>query len=278
MITIIWHAKQEGDWSADWIEHVFSKVPHRTITDYSQTEIIHRSLIVYNATVDITDYVQKAVTEGVSFGLIHISDEWDRDDTDVYKHAKVVLRNYYKDLGPNVINFPLGMMTGWPYDLEIKNTEDRTYTWSFSGHVDKTTRPEMARWMSTVPNGKSYFKKCGEEWGPFLGHALNPAQLAEMYNDSIFVPCPQGNYSIDSYRVTETLAAGALPIVERSTYWTKLFGADHPLLEIDSWSNAPALIATMLSDKGALDTKRIHAHNWWLNHCDKLANRMIGII
>jgi hypothetical protein len=278
MITIIWHTRREGDWSADWIEYLFRKVPHHTITDYSQTQIIHRSLIVYNATVDINDYVKRAQEENVAFGLIHISDEWDKDSTDIYRSAKVVLRNYYKDLGPDVINFPLGMMTGWPYDLKIKNTSDREHIWSFSGHVDKTTRPEMAKWMSTVPGGKSYFKRCGEEWGPFLGHALNPAQLAEMYNNSIFVPCPQGNYSIDSYRVTETLQAGAIPIVERSTYWTNLFGADHPLIEIESWSNAPSVIASLLSNKSELDAKRIYTYNWWLEHSNKLANRMIGII
>jgi hypothetical protein len=274
MITIIWHAKREEDWSADWIERVFSKVPHQTITDYSQTKIIHRSLIVYNATVDITDYVQRASKEGIDFGFIHISDEWNRDSTDVYKFAKVVLRNYYKDLGPKVINFPLGMMTGWPFDLPIKNTADRIHTWSFSGHVDKTTRPEMVKYMSQVPLGKSFFKVCGE----YYGYPLNPVQLAEMCNDSIFVPCPQGNCSIDSYRVTEALGAGAIPIVERSTYWSNLFGEDHPLLEIDSWSNAPALIASLLSDKDALDAKRIHTHNWWLDHCDRLTSRMIGII
>ena len=278
MITIIWHAKQQGDWSADWIEYLFSKVPHRTITDYSQTKIIHRSLIVYNATVDITDYVQRAVREGVSFGLIHISDEWDRDDTDVYKHAKVVLRNYYKDLGPDVINFPLGMMTGWPYDLEIKNTEDRKYIWSFSGHVDKTTRPEMVKWMSTVPRGKSYFKKCGEDWGPFQGHALNPTQLADMYNNSIFVPCPQGNHSIDSFRVTEALQAGAIPIVERNPYWNNLFGNDCPFVQINEWADAPQLIQNLLDDFSAIDGLRTYVNKWWLDYTDKLSNRMIGLL
>jgi hypothetical protein len=272
MITLIWHAGRDGAWESDWIEYVFSKVPHQTITDYSQTQFINKSLIIYNASVDVTQWVKRAVEQNIEFGLIHISDEWDRDSTDIYKFAKVVLRNYYKDAGPNVINFPLGMITGWPRNVSVKDTANRTHTWSFSGHVDKTTRPEMAKWMSTVPRGKGLFSVCGQGW------ALNAAQLAEMYNDSLFVPCPRGNYSIDSFRVTESLQAGALPIVERDPYWVKLFGSDHPLIEIDNWSDVPAMIESLLADISVLDAKRIHAHNWWLDHSDKLANRMIGII
>ena len=36
MITIIWHSNRENSWEKDWIEYLFAKTPHHTITDYSQ--------------------------------------------------------------------------------------------------------------------------------------------------------------------------------------------------------------------------------------------------
>jgi hypothetical protein len=276
MITIIWHSNRENSWEKDWIEYLFAKTPHHTITDYSQELIIPNSLIVYNASVNIQKYLERA--QGTRFGLIHLSDEWGTDDTSLYSYAQIVFRNYYKDLGPNVINFPLGCMKGIPYDRQPKTIKDRSLTWSFSGHVDKTTRPEMAKWMVNVPNGKYYFKKCGQNWGAFEGHKLNPIDLFDMYSDSLFVPCPRGNQSIDSLRVCEALEAGSIPIVERNEYWQKLYGADNPLVQIDSWSFAPSIINMLLSDLTRLEYQRQHTHKWWKNHCVNLQEKIADLL
>lgn len=278
MITIVWQTNFEGSWEKDWIEHLFRFTPHRTITDYDQKLALDRSLIVYNSTVNNDEYIKRLHSNGTKFGLIHLSDEWGKDSTENYKFAHIVLRNYYKNLGPNVINFPLGCMKTFPYNLRIKTVQERKYAWGFSGHVDKTTRPQMAAAMSTVPNGQYFFKHCGQNWGPFDGHALNPIEMASMYNDSIFIPCPQGNCSIDSLRVCEALQAGALPIVEKNEYWMDLYGDDHPLIQINSWADAPKLIESMCSDVNMLELVRSTTHKWWINYCDALSKKLIDII
>jgi hypothetical protein len=260
--NFVWLCNKEQSWECDWIDYLFEGVD----TD--------GTMVVYNSTADINEYL---AAHGPVLGLVHLSDEWDKDPVDHYNQAKVVLRNYYKDLGPNVLNFPLGWMRTFPYKLIPKVIQERQYVWSFSGHIDKTTRPEMARCMSTVEGGRSYFKKCGENWGPFEGHALDPHQLADLYNNSYFVPCPQGNYSIDSFRVTEALQAGALPIVERSEYWSNLFGQDHPLIELDSWDQAPSIIANLTQDYTLLEQKRSAAYSWWIKYCDNLKNKIKGL-
>lgn len=249
---IKWLCSRESSWEGDWIDYLFEDVkPNGTI-------------LVYNSSVDIRSYLN---IHGPVLGLIHLSDEWGRDSTDHYTQAKFVLRNYYKDLGPNVLNFPLGWMKTFPYKTNPKSIQERKLVWSFSGHVDKTTRPEMAKWMITVEGGRGYFKKCGENWGPFEGHALNPTQLAEMYNDSYFVPCPQGNCSIDSLRVCEALQAGAIPIVERNEYWYKLYGPDVPFLQIDNWNQTPKIIAELITDLNKLEKIRSSVYHWWIDHC-----------
>jgi hypothetical protein len=257
--NLVWLCGKDSSWECDWIDYLFEGV------DADGT------IVVYNSTADIASYL---LHHGPVLGLVHLSDEWGKDPVDHYSRAKYILRNYYKDLGSNVINFPLGWMRTFPYTLTPKTVKDRRYVWSFSGHVDKTTRPEMTHWMSTVEGGRGYFKKCGENWGPFEGHALDPHQLADLYNNSYFVPCPQGNYSIDSFRVTEALQAGALPIVERSEYWSNLFGQDHPLIELDSWDQAPSIIANLTQDYTLLEQKRSAAYSWWIKYCDNLKNNI----
>jgi len=278
MITLIWHSNKESSWESDWIEYLFENVPHLTITDYEQKLEIDNSFIIYNRTVLIDDYVKRLYNKGLNFGLIHVSDEWLEDSTDVYKYANVILRNYFKDLGTKVINFPLGWMRTFPYKISPKTVYQRKYIWSFSGHVDKTTRPAMAAAMSTIPNGKSYFKQCGQNWGPFEGHALDPIQMAELYNDSIFVPCPQGNCSIDSLRVCEALQVGSIPIVEYSDYWDKLYGSDNPLLQIKDWKDAPEIINDLLNNYDLLEQQRHLTYTWWTSHCDKLKDKITRIL
>lgn len=278
MITLIWHSNKETGWEVDWIEYLFEDIPHRSITDYGQTDEIDRSFIIYNRTASVADYAKRLHNKGINFGLIHVSDEWSEDSTEHYEYANVVLRNYYKDLGPNVINFPLGWMRTFPRNLPLKTVYERAYTWSFSGHIDKTTRPQMAEAMSMVPNGKSYFKKCGENWGPFEGHALNPVQLAELYNNSIFVPCPQGNCSIDSLRVCEALQAGSIPIVEKSDYWDNLYGVGNPLLQMRNWKDVPETIAVLMEKYETLEQLRSSTYNWWIKHCDKLKYKISNLL
>ena len=278
MITLIWQVQTETAWEIDWIEHLFRNIPHRTIADYGQSAYIDKSLIIYNHSIDNTQYIKDLRQKGLKFGLVHLSDEWGTASTENYHLADVVLRNYYKDLGPNVINFALGCMRTFPYNRQPNTIYNRPDVWSFSGHVDKSTRPEMAKHMATVPGGKYYFKMCGQNWGPFEGHALNPVELFDFYNSSIFVPCPAGNCSIDSLRVCEALQAGALPIVESNDYWSNLYGKDHPLIEIDSWDEVPGLIANLMSDPMLLEQKRLETYKWWITYCDNLSNQLQEIL
>ena len=36
MIKLIWQMDRDADWSRDWIEYIFKKVPHQTVEDQKQ--------------------------------------------------------------------------------------------------------------------------------------------------------------------------------------------------------------------------------------------------
>jgi hypothetical protein len=88
------------------------------------------------------------------------------------------------------------------------------------------------------------------------------------------VPCPRGNQNVDSFRVTEALQMGALPIVEKSDYWANLYGQDHPLIEIENWQDAPAVIKHLMSNMRNLDIQRALTYAWWIRYCNNLKNKI----
>jgi hypothetical protein len=267
MNTIVWHIDPAQSWEPDWIEYIFSKTPHNTIIDLSQSKFIDRSYIVYNCTVDIVPYVEKMYLQNKRFGLIHLSDEYDQDSLDHYVRAQVILKNYYRHVAmSNVVHFPLGWMKTFPHNLPIKSTWDREHTWSFIGNISKSTRLEMIHYMNTISNGIHQ--------GPHTGQSLTPSEMAQIYNNSLFVPCPRGNWNVDSFRVTEALQMGALPIVEKSDYWVKLYGNDHPLIEIESWQDAPGTIKHLMSNMRSLDIQRALTYAWWIRYCNNLKNQI----
>jgi hypothetical protein len=267
-------------WHEEYIDFIFKNVPHQHVNDYAQAECYDNCYVIvgtqHGVRLDPTAYLKRMRENNRHFGILHLCDEWYQDDRSYYEYADVVLRHHYVDAGPKVHTFTVGWNKGYPYTTVPKPISERTYTWSFSGHIDKTTRADMVRNMNTVPNGKSFFKICGEP-GPHDGYALSPAMMAEMFNDTIFVPCPQGNFSIETCRLCEALQMGALPIVERNEYWTNLFG-DHPLIQIDSWDQVPSLINELLNDPEALELKRQQTYNWWIGHLASLQEKVVGLL
>lgn len=268
MIHLIWQVDRHTDWSRDYIEYLFQKVPHQTLEDPTLT-IQEDSIIIYNRTVDNLSYLKNLRAQGKKIVLVHLSDEWLNDSTEHYQYADLVLRTYYKDCGPKVINFSTGWMKDSPTDLPDKTIDEREFIWSFFGHIEgKPTRKQMAAAMLTVPLGVYYFIPSD------ISFALTSIEMTHFYSKSIFVPCSRGNMSFDTLRVNEALQVGALPIVEASDYWGNLYGKDHPLLMINDWNEAPALIDQLLKDRSSLEKLRFDTLVWWQNYKQNLVNRI----
>ena len=281
MITFVWLINRELCWHTDYIDFIFKNVPHQHVNDYGQNECYDNCYVVvgtqHGITIDPTAYLKRMRDNGKRFAILHLCDEWFQENRNYYEYSDIILRNYYIDLGPKVHTFTVGWNKGYPHTLEPKSISQRQYTWSFGGHIDKTTRGEMVQYMNTVPNGKSFFKICGEP-GQYNGYVLSTTMMAELINDSVFVPCPQGNHSMETCRLCETLQMGALPIVERNEIWKIIYGDDHPLIQIDSWSEAPKLIEDLMRDPIALENKRQATYKWWIDHLAKIQQKVMDLL
>ena len=91
------------------------------------------------------------------------------------------------------------------------------------------------------------------------------------------VPCPSGIHSLDSFRLYEAIAAGALPIIEQSTpdgregeFWPSLFGYEYPIPTVESWEQLPDMIDG-LTDPPVWRRVRDEIAVWYADYRTQLA-------
>jgi hypothetical protein len=274
-LTIVWQRARSSVWEDEWVEYLFKDIPHKTIENLDHTQFIDNSVIVdaicwapyHNA------YINTLASKGYKFGMVHLTDESTQDDISSYDKCKFVLRNYYRGPMPeHVMHIPLGWNTGFTDYVQDKTSSARQYTWAFVGARWDQNRNDMSSAMSSVPNGSLYV---ADHTGPRLA----PAQMGRFYSEAIFVPCPRGAIIIDSFRVTEALEAGCIPIVERSDYWFDMHGKDFPAIQVDNWLQAPAIIRHHLNNPSKLEALRILCKAWWDSNkynVNKKVNKLVG--
>jgi hypothetical protein len=89
-----------------------------------------------------------------------------------------------------------------------------------------------------------------------------------------------GNVNLESFRVYEALECGAVPIVERRPwldYFTDLFGP-HPLLSVNNWKEAGAVINSLRSDPVRLRDRQIEIQEWWRQMEERVSFRVTSVI
>lgn len=270
--TIVWQRSRKELWEADWVEYLFQNVPHQTIENLDHSKFIDNCILIESIwwAPYHNSYVEKLASKGYKFGLMHLSDETLQTTIDSYKHCKFVIRNYFrKGMASNVLQVPLGYISGFAKDNFSQPS--RKYTWSCVAGRWDPNRNAMAGAMSRVPNGSLYV--AGRD-----GPSLSPSSMKEKYQNAIFVPCPRGNYHIDSFRVTEALEAGCIPIVEQSDYWREMHGENFPAIQIKDWNDAPGIIASLIGSPLFLEDLRLKAKEWWQARKAKVVDQVTDLV
>jgi hypothetical protein len=76
--------------------------------------------------------------------------------------------------------------------------------------------------------------------------ATHRDEVRDVMLQSIFIPCPRGYVSPDSFRFCEALECGWIPIVEKiptsfTDYFRGMLDEDYPFPAVADWSEAPPL-------------------------------------
>lgn len=275
-VNLVWQANQ---WEEDWLMELLQGLDYNIIYDGKFEQFVDNSIVIINYVPQFEAYAKRMHDLGYKFGIIHLSDEVYASPTTSYQYAQFILRNHWhKKFLPydNIVMFPLGYKGGFWNNCSKDRAMDgsRKYTWSFAGQV-RSNRAAMMQEMKKITNNYVYqiYRWCDP-------NSLPVEKYRDFMLNSYFIPCPRGNWNLDSFRVGESLEAGCIPIVEKQPldYFKKLFGEEYPFLSVNSWGEVPGLINQLLKDPVLLEHKRMECYHWWQNHKKKVSRKFINMI
>jgi hypothetical protein len=260
-LKLVWNRDSSLMWEADWIKYLFSGVSVDLIENYREHDYFENSVIIDSIcwAPYHNEYIAELDSRGYKYALIHLSDESIDADINSYENCKFVLRNYFRPNSPqNTFHIPLGYNNGFSSSYSDTPITNRKFNISFIAERMDQNRLDMFNCIKCID--RSYFHIANPS------NRLSPKDMSVIYSNSIFIPCPKGALNIDSFRVTEALEAGCIPLVETNDYWFNLYGPYFPAIQLLTWNDAPKLISEALSNPDKLEIKRQQCYLWWKNY------------
>lgn len=290
-INVIWQTAngEVTGFELEYIQRVLlSKIDYIPHFDNESFQTVkNNSLIIYsNDQEDISqefrNYLKKFDELKFNYSLLHLSNENLNHNYDYYRNAKHVWRGYYddsvatdKELKNRVSFIPIGFKSGF-YNSDYNSLSDasrRPFIWSFIGQL-KLEREEMCNALKEIiPNYQHHTAGWNDpNW-------KSPKQVAEIYKQTIFAPCPRGWGMTDAggFRLLETLEWGCIPVikVEENNSTLNLYQEifpNHSFIEVKTWKDAGEKIIELLKTPGEINRKQKEIASWYLNYKAKLAD------
>ena len=92
--------------------------------------------------------------------------------------------------------------------------------------------------------------------------------MSEILSSTEFLPCPNGFFHPETYRVYEALECDCIPIVENAfNYYDRLL-PENPFIKVDKWIDAKNIVKEW--DEKKIRQKREECKLWWFNYKNKL--------
>lgn len=271
-LTAIWQCDDPHE--REWVDEIFGPYISEHLVD-GKHELAMDNAILIDAFVHCYDKAYYAKFQGLNAYLVHFLDENYDGGYERYENFRGVFRGHWSNVfNSNYIRkMPLGYCNGLPKRGQLIPAAQRNYVWSFAGHVDKSSRPEMAAELARVE--PHYLFSSSPVPGfvtprstPEHKRLLPPSAYFDLLFDSTFSPCPMGNVNLECFRVYEALECGSIPIVEKRLtmdYFRSLLG-EHPLPTVGSWREGRSLIDSLLDDPAGLNALQEKCIGWWRNY------------
>lgn len=268
-MKIIWHADDMGE--ARWFRHALGDLITDEVVDLDMritdaSDAVHVINSNYTPLRSLDRYFAQCRRDSTNITLLQGSDEWFSGSYTVYRHFDRVIRTYESWLlnDAGILTIPLGFPFYVQPPAMIRPAAARAYIWSFVGGI-KNSRHAMAEAMKTISPSRLVDNQ--------HGRPLSDQDYRDLVGNSVFIPCPMGNSTGDTWRLYEALEYGCIPLIERRAsldYFRRLFG-DHPIPTFASWNKASAYVGRIASDPAALNALQDRVTTWWSNK--KLAVR-----
>ena len=243
--------------SDNWIYEILKKIKYDTIHDETALEKEDTLIIVDSSVQEKKELYSKLNIICSKIFLFHLGDESSAYDlSQIYNNCNYVWRTfcsskYFKNNKVQCI--PLGYKSG----VLNKQKKSRKYKWAFTGTPHKSSRHDLLFQFSDT---KPFFCHKTQKFDQKI---ISVDDMSEVLSSTEFIPCPNGFFHPETYRVYEALECGCIPIVENAyKYYDRLL-PNNPFIKTDMWAEAKPIINGW--EKNQIEQKRNESTIWWKN-------------
>ena len=271
--------KQESDYwwggyhkknSNKWIYEILKKVKYSIIESEAYLEKNDTLIIVDSSIEEKSELYLKLNVICSKIFLFHLGDESGSYDlSPIYNNCNYILRTFcsHKYFKNNKVKcIPIGYKSG----ILNKQRNKRKYKWAFAGTPHKSSRHDLLFQFSDI---EPFFCHKTEKFNVKI---ISVDEMSEVLSLTEFIPCPNGFFHPETYRVYEALECGCIPIVENAyKYYDRLF-PDNPFIKIEKWADARPIIKSWKSDQ--IKQKKEECTIWWSREKNKIQDFIINKI
>ena len=106
--------------------------------------------------------------------------------------------------------------------------------------------------------------------------SMNSGEMGKIMSSTHFIPCPNGFYHPETYRLYEALELGCIPIVESTYEYYKSIFPNHPFFTIEKWADGKKILEEC--DDKQIFNKRESCKKWWKECKEKIQQSFFKII
>ena len=242
--------------SDKWIYEILNNVKYKIIKTKKELEKDDILIIVDSSIEKKNEYYAKLKLICSKIFLIHLGDEFKADNlSTIYNNCEYVWRTFCsnKFFEHNKVScLPLGYKSG---TILNKDINIRKYKWTFVGTAHKSSRHDLLFQLSNI---KPYFNHKTKKFDEKI---IDVKEMSKVLSSTIFIPCPNGFFHPETYRLYEALECGCIPIVENTyQYYERLF-PNNPFLKINKWGEAKTIMEGWEDVK--IKQKQQECQIWW---------------
>ena len=285
-------------WEKDYIQELFSHMPCLFVVPEQLKGKVPgedkwvggRCVLVFSSNVYTYDEILPIVIRLQPKIVVHLSDEWGTkpEYTQLALHTPLLLHQYHfphyaSDSYTHMVQIPLGYMArmfqsslpAFTFSFSEKPIRERPYIWSFVGNIKQDRQALIDAFTQRFPDKETHR----------IENKISPAQMREIYHDSVFVPVGKGNVGLDCFRIYEAIFSGSIPVLVCSdTEFRDAFpynGDLPPFLYSSSWERAADRCADLIHNPHshtALEDLFQQNKTWLLTKLQSIQSRIHAIL
>jgi hypothetical protein len=241
--------------SDKWVFEILKKIEYQIIKTESELKKEDTLIIVDSSVEEKNELYIKLNLICSKIFLFHLGDEFGFHNlSTVYNSCDYVWKPFCSSKYFNnekVMCIPIGYKSG----VLNKEKSNRKYRWAFTGTPHKSSRHDLLYQFSNI---EPFFCHKTQK---FDKNIISVDEMNDVLSSTDFIPCPNGFFHPETYRVYEALECGCIPIVENAyKYYDRLFPGN-PFLKIDKWLDAKPIVQGWNNEQ--IEKKRTECKIWW---------------